>query len=559
MKRLVTLILAFTMIVSLCACGNNTSTDNNQTTNAGTAGESAEAAEMASISNENRSDAEIISEHEYTSVIGSLSSDAKTLCPYSSGGGGRDYCRLIGFETLTFTTLEGEWQMVIAKEITNPEEKVYNVEIYDYVHDSQNNPVKASDIAFSFDKFIEEGSNSNLTGYLDSYEVTGDYTLTFKFNTNAKGIAQQLFDACSIVTEKAWNDSPDEMVTSPVGTAPYVLSSFESGAYYTFEYDENYWQTDEELLSVKSYHNVDKITLKIYSDRSSDAIALQKGEHDASGGLNYVDYINFCNPDTLEAKEGFVVDTITNGNVYAMTFNCSENSQCSDINLRKAICYCIDENATNELGHGKGQYITSVGYMNPAWIDSCFDEMNDGNYFPYNEDLAKEYLEKSNYDGSPIRILCMANDALRTMAVAVQAYCATIGINVELLEFDSAVYNELSRDTTGKEWDINFGGSSSNYYSWSGFSPFNANTYGGEVCNCQIFDQKLQDLVVRVADADSTSDDILALDDYIEENVYGYALSSYLQPCFTNSRFSNIVRNPKGNFVYGACTITPDK
>lgn len=550
MKKTIALLIALAMALGLCACSG--STGDTQVSNP-----SASPAPSQSVSNTDKNEAVANSDHEYTSVIVSLSSDAKTLCPYAADGGGREYTRAQAFEPLTFTSSSGEWEMVIAKEITNPEPAVYDVTIYDYVHDQAGNPVTASDIVFSYDKFIEDGNQATMVQYLTSYEAIGDYTVRFTFDSELKGVAQQLFDKCVIVTEKAWNDSPDTMITDPVGTSPYKLTSFESGSFYIYEYDENYWQTDESLLSTRSMHNVDKVTFKVMTDRSTDAIALQKGETDASGGLNAADYVNFMDPVTLESKDGYNVDVITNNALYNLVFNCSENSPCQDINLRKAICYAIDTASAAYLGFGEGQSQLAIGYTNPVWLDYT-QKIDDGDYFPYDEELAKQYLAQSNYNNETIYMLVCYNDAAHVMATAIQAYCSAIGINMELQTYDSSTYSEEKRDETGTHYDIIFNNERSGYYAWGGTGYFSSSYHSNGTNQNFIYDEKLDELYRTISLESSTDDDYVEFCHYIEEQCYGYALCTYYQPAFTNSRFHNIVRFPQGNFIIGACTVDPD-
>jgi ABC-type transport system substrate-binding protein len=558
MKKLLAVSLAAVMTLSLfsgCSSSGDkgsSSSDNPSSSNSSsnTSGSS------TTVSNTDKNSAVINSEHEYTSVICSLSSDAKTLCPYASDGGGREYTRAQCFEPLTFTNSQGDWEMVLAKEVTNPEPCVYDVEIYDYIHDQAGNPVTASDIVFSYDKFIEEGSNVAKVANLEKYEAISDYVVRFTFKEDLKGNAQELFDKCVIVTEKAWNDSPDGMVTTPVGTSPYALTSFESGSYYVYEYTGDYWQTDD-LVSTRSMHNVDKITFRVYTDKSTDAIALQRGETDASGGLNYADYVNFCDPDTFEPKDGWNVDVITNTALYNLVFNCGENSVCSDINLRKAICTAIDVESSSYLGFGQGQYQCAAGYTNPVWLDYS-EKVDDGEYYNYDVDQAKAYLEQSNYKGETIKMLVCQNTSARTMATTIQAYCSAIGINIELLEYDAAVYNETKRDSSGTSYDIDFNNERSLYYAWGGLGYWSNTYYDNGLCHAYVNDPTLQNLYDTMSKTTSTEDDVVAFCNYIEEQCYGYALTTYYQPCFTNDRFTNIVRFPQGNFILGACTVTPD-
>lgn len=555
MRKTIALILALVMAFGMCACSKGAS----DKPGSGTPDNSP----SIEVSNSDKENAVMNAEHEYTSVVISLSSNASTLCPYASDGGGREYTRATCFEPLTYTNAQGEWEMVIAKSVTSPETGVYDVEIYDYVYDHAGNHVTASDVVFSYDKFIEDGNNASKVANLDSYEATGDFTIRFVFSKDLKGCAQELFDKCMIITEKAWNDSPDNangttpMTTSPVGTSPYALSSFESGNFFEYEYTGNYWQTDASLVSTRSMYNVDKIRFVVYTDRSTEAIALEKGETDCTGGLNYADYVTFCNPDTFEPNDGYNIDVITNNALYYLTFNCGENSPLSDINLRKAICCAIDVNSCNYLGFGGGQYANPAGMTNPVWLDYT-DAVDDSYYYDYDIEQAKAYLAQSSYKGETLKMLVCQNNSARTMATAIQSYCNAIGIKMELLEYDSAVYNEEARDESGTHYDIDFRNQRANYYAWGALGEFSADTYSNGKNHNFIYDEKLQNLYDQMSLSSGTEQDYVDFCNYMEEQCYAYALSVYYQPAFTNSRFTNIVRVPQGNFILGACTISPD-
>lgn len=57
---------------------------------------------------------------------------------------------------------------------------------------------------------------------------------------------------CPIVTQAAYEASPDQMAVDPVTTSPYRVTSYQTGSKITMEYTGAYWQTDESLVRTTS-------------------------------------------------------------------------------------------------------------------------------------------------------------------------------------------------------------------------------------------------------------------------------------------------------------------
>lgn len=58
----------------------------------------------------------------------------------------------------------------IGKKLTNPSEGVYEVEIFDYVTDSNGNHITADDVLYSFEKARESGFFNNIMSTLTAVE-----------------------------------------------------------------------------------------------------------------------------------------------------------------------------------------------------------------------------------------------------------------------------------------------------------------------------------------------------------------------------------------------------
>ena len=75
-------------------------------------------------------------------------------------------------------------------------------------------------------------------------EAISDYVTRFTFTALASGDLDALLMECPIVTQAAYEASPDQMATDPVTTSAYKVVEYVSGSKIVYENTGNYWQTD---------------------------------------------------------------------------------------------------------------------------------------------------------------------------------------------------------------------------------------------------------------------------------------------------------------------------
>ena len=151
--------------------------------------------------------------------------DPGTYGPYGSGGSFIPYNNVL-YESLVSVTAEGETQNVIMKDYTDRGNGVYEIGIYDYVHDTNGNPVTAEDIVFSFDKAKENGSYATILETLKDIRPTGDYTVEMTLENERAGNLLGILSSIKIMTKAAWEASSDGMIHDVVGTSPYKLVDY---------------------------------------------------------------------------------------------------------------------------------------------------------------------------------------------------------------------------------------------------------------------------------------------------------------------------------------------
>lgn len=333
------LVLALSLSLSLAACGDGSNDANNKDN--GTIIENADGT---------------------TTLVAANKTDPGSYGPYGSGGQRLPYNNVL-YETMVSVTIDKEIQNVLITGYEETSPGVYEIKLYDYIHDTEGNPVKASDVVFSFEKAIENGSYAQVLTSLDSITAKDDTTVVMTLKNERAGDLETILSSINIISQAAWEASGDEMAHNSVGTSPYKMVEFEEGSYVLFEKTDDYWQTDESLIADRSQANVDYIRWVIINDMNAGAVALENGEVDHVMAMNTADYSNFMNDD-LTAVGDYQVKVCDNNVFYGMVFNCNEASPCSDVNLRKAIATSIDMDAVvaNVLtGYGR----PSGNFVNP--------------------------------------------------------------------------------------------------------------------------------------------------------------------------------------------------
>lgn len=465
-------------------------------------------------------------------VVG-CQNDIGSMYPFGSATSGVKTKRIMVYETLFWRDYEDELQPILAKSYESLGDGAYSVELFDYIYDSEGNHMTAADIVFTMDRYIADGQNLATYATLTDYYATGDYTVEFVFEPETVGQFETLLTNMHCITEAAWEASGDEMSSYPIGTAGYSLVADETviGSRYTFEKRDDYWQTDEQYINDYNLNTLDKLTVKVITDVSTLAIALETGEIDFTADIAAADRALFTD-SVGNAADGYIMIEGTNNAYTHLLFNSGENSPCEDIYLRQAICYAIDAAACNYSANGIFGEVCFAA-TNPNLMDAG-ESMGNGDYFEYDADYAKELLAKSSYNGETLKILVQPITSVSDSAPLIQEYLSAVGIKSELMEYDMALYRTTRKDETGTEYDIELYGAAGagDDYVFRSLMELDANNYGSGVSQIHKEDSTLQELYDAAAGVDTNSPKtVKALLDYVEEECYVYGIyysSKYL-------------------------------
>ena len=237
--------------------------------------------------------------------------------------------------------------------------------------------------------------------------------------------------------------------TAPVGTGPYVVTEFTSGSKVVLEANDNYWQTDKSLISLRHQANVQTIEYDIIAESSQNVIALQTGAVDYSEDVPNENLADF--QEGGQYADQFNVEVASGSFVHALNLNQSEGHPGADLNFRLAVYYAIDNEAIATAL--KGTLVPAKAFGTPHFSDyvAAWDETP--NYMnTFDPAKAQDLLKQTTYAGEKLILATEQDETSQTIATVIQSFLLNVGINTEIKILDQAAGQAI--DTTPDGYDI---------------------------------------------------------------------------------------------------------
>lgn len=246
-KKLLSFILAFTMVVSLTACGSSSSSSSGSESTESASAES-DSGDSGISGDDSLHDTSNIDNSVTRSSISIAWNTATSIEPWGTNSNPA-LCYEV-YEMLFETSADGEFFALLADESKGEYggydhedgSTTYTVYIYDYIYDHEGNHITAEDVAWSYMYQYENATTANWET-LVNVEAVDDTTVLFTFTEEltALGALENFFSRCFIVSEDCTANLANEMC----GTGPYKFVSYTSGSTLVIETNDDYWQTDE--------------------------------------------------------------------------------------------------------------------------------------------------------------------------------------------------------------------------------------------------------------------------------------------------------------------------
>ena len=282
--------------------------------------------------------------------------------------------------------------------------------------------VTADDVIFSMDVFYHEGPYAySFQSRISGYEKNDDHTVTLYKTAPYINLLTFGIENIYILPKAIYEKDPAAFEKAPIGSGAYTFVSMGGDGTIT-------------LKAFKDYHlgkpAVENIIVTPPVDPSTAMVAIETGEADLM--------MNAPISQLSILEDGDKANVVLSTSTWSCNTLLPLNKRMAeDINLRKAIYHGINRDSAVKLANeGIGQGTTD------PFSQKIMREFAGTDYGPiYDEALAKEYLSKSNYDGSPLTITVWEESAI---AQSVQSDLIKLGIDAKIEQIDgNAWYDKL--------------------------------------------------------------------------------------------------------------------
>lgn len=488
MKKVVSLMLAGAMVLSLAAC----SSSNQETTAAAdttAAAETTQDASSVAASKAEKQEASTAKSADNDIVI-ALQADATHLDPHVSSNGISNQITNEMYECLLAFDEDTNIVPALAKEWSVSEDgKAYTFILEEGIKFHDGEPFNAEAVRAVYERGLADDSLT-LKRTISTWEdvtVDSEYQVTIHLqepnNTFINKITQ-----FRIVSPKAMamENASDYLAKNSAGTGPFVLADRVDGGYTKLVRNENYWREGP---------SVDSLTFQVVPEDAARIAMLQTGEADVITPVPVTDVSLIENDPTI------IVDVAPATTYRYVTLNTEwalpdGRKPFADKRVRQALNYAFDSEAyAKVVFNGYAKVPTSI------FSDSIlyFSEQT-----PYTKDLekAKELMKEAGFeDGFDVEIIVDNTTIEQKGATFVQQQLAEIGVNVTLLPNESTANAEKTsaplESTTVQMWYVNWAsgsyeadGSMRNILHGEKFPP---NGYNTAFWNNEEFNQLLDD------------------------------------------------------------------
>ena len=339
------------------------------------------------------------------------------------GWDGWTSCRAGVTETLVWVDENLELKPLLADTWEQTEPTTWVMHIRDGVTFHNGNPVTAEAVKACFERTMEIQERAKTACKIDSIEADGQ-TLTIHttdpYGAFLANLSEPLYSVIDVT-------DPADPATNPVGTGPFKCVSFKAEEVIELEAYKDYWN---------GASPIDTVTLYVISDDSTRALALQSGQIDLGQRIGAADI------ETLKNDSDYAVYESAGTRVQILVLN-HTNQFLSDVNVRKALAYCINYDALVAI---TGGLYAVAGTPFPPSAPYGYDQLDRQHY---DLDAAKACLAEAGYtdadgngymekDGKELSLQLMYDDkSMATVMEAIQSMAKQVGIKITLQPVDT--------------------------------------------------------------------------------------------------------------------------
>lgn len=337
----------------------------------------------------------------------------------------RDLVKLI-YSGLFKYNEEGKLLPDLAKSYeVSPDELNYTIYLEKGLKWHDGSPLTVDDVVFTVQtaQNTDYGSLQRINWQGVELEKANDHTVIFKLKNKYAQFLNNL--TMGILPEYLWenikpiNFALSELNLKPIGSGPYEFKKLQK--------DKSGRMRLYELGANPNFHNgrplIEKIQLKFYESESALVDAYNKNE---------VDNLSLVSPQNIKKikyRQRLNIQSITMPRYFGVFFNQNQSKILSDKNVRLALTHATDkEGLVQKVLDNNGVTISS------PMIGAVLKSNQEVKKYDYNQELAKEILQKAGWNKTDENGILMKGDEKLTIKVTTSTWSELTSVAQEIKE-----------------------------------------------------------------------------------------------------------------------------
>lgn len=365
-------------------------------------------------------------------LLDSLLSEPDSLDPHQGTLLVTTYVLNLLYDRLVFLGEDGSPQPWVAEswEISDDETRIrFTLREGIIFHDGT--PLDAEAVKFTFDRLIDPATaspNAGSIGSLEGAEVIDGRTVELIWTEPfAPAMVMLAGSQMGIISPTAAAAAGDQFGRQPVGSGPFKLREWSSGAQLLFERNPDYVNLRTDVQNPGAPH-IDELSIALVPEEGTRLAALESGELDMA-------WAPVQDVEAIRASDNLQIFARENGTSFEYVEFNATTGPFTDLAFRQAVGYAIDPEEVLIASYIYGDLIKSPLPLGTVGYDP---EVGEQYGFTYDPERAQSLMT----DSMPreLRLTTWNAPHSQRAAQVIQAQLGALGITVNLDVIDAGTF-----------------------------------------------------------------------------------------------------------------------